>query len=91
MSLGAWIIIVLALGIILSNIMLLKKTANMKMPTKSKPDAGNNPQQQDQWQKDDWDKDNWNKDNWGKDDWDKENWEDDTAQNSDKKSEDNKK
>ncbi|RUO21876.1 DUF2897 family protein [Aliidiomarina haloalkalitolerans] len=86
MSLGAWIIIVLALGIILSNIMLLKKTANMKMPTKSKPDAGNNPQQQDQWQKDDWDKDNW-----GKDDWDKENWEDDTAQNSDKKSEDNKK
>lgn len=32
MNIWAWIIIILAIGIILSNIMLLKKTANMKIP-----------------------------------------------------------
>ncbi|MCL4409698.1 MAG: DUF2897 family protein [Gammaproteobacteria bacterium] len=69
MSLGAWLIIILALGIIVSNIMLLKKTANMKMPTKTKSsDSKGNVQTDDQG-------DDWDQDNWGKDDWDKSQWE----------------
>ncbi|MCH8501992.1 MAG: DUF2897 family protein [Aliidiomarina sp.] len=68
MSIGAWLIIILALGIILSNIMLLKKTANMKMP-KRKEKAEPNEDVDDS-------ADAWDKDNWGKDDWQKDNWDD---------------
>lgn len=69
MSIGAWLIIILALGIILSNIMLLKKTANMKMPQRK----GQKTKQADQ---DDDQADDWDKDDWGKNDWQKDNWDD---------------
>ncbi|MCC5856330.1 MAG: DUF2897 family protein [Idiomarina sp.] len=63
------LLIVFALGMILSPVMLLRKTAHWKMPAKrSTPES-------------DQDKDN---DDWGAQDWKKENWEDEDDTPKDK-------
>ncbi len=65
-------IIVLVLAIIFSNVMLVKKTAHMKMPNLLRKHKDGS-KAADDWEKDEWDKNDWKKDDWGDEDWQKDN------------------
>ncbi|RUO22220.1 hypothetical protein CWE08_03260 [Aliidiomarina iranensis] len=64
MTMPLWaviLIIVLALAVIFSNVMLVKKTANMKMPDILNKQG----KKVKDWQSDEWDENNWEDDDWG--------------------------
>lgn len=70
MTMPLWaviLIIVLVLAVIFSNVMLIKKTAHMKMPNLLRKHKDGS-KAADDWEKDDWDKDNWGEEDWQKDD-----------------------
>jgi len=56
-----WIMILVAVGIIIGNLMLLRHTAHMKMPS-LKDKQPRHSDDHDAWDNDDWKKDDWDKD-----------------------------
>ncbi len=71
-------LIALVIGVILSNLMVLKHTANMKLPPflgrKGKLKSSDEKDKDEASSSADYDKDDWGKQDWKKDDWDKDDW-----------------
>ncbi|MBY6017184.1 DUF2897 family protein [Ferrimonas balearica] len=73
-----WLLIALVIGVILSNLMVLKHTANMKLPPflgrKDKLKSDEDGTKKSDNAPSDYDKDDWGKQDWKKDEWDKDDW-----------------
>ncbi|MBY5990979.1 DUF2897 family protein [Ferrimonas balearica] len=69
-----WLLIALVIGVILSNLLVLKQTANMKLPPFIGKKGKLKKSDSESDKESDYDKDDWGKKDWKKDDWDKDDW-----------------